>query len=69
MSVKVSPISKTAAILIIVIGAFVLLTGLVAGVLVNEVAGAAFILLGVVLYAMLLRFARKLRSEVSGATR
>ncbi|MDG6902435.1 MAG: hypothetical protein JRM80_10830 [Nitrososphaerota archaeon] len=69
MSVRVSPISKSAAILIIVIGAFVLLTGLVAGVLLNEVVGAAFMLLGVILYGLLLRLTRKLRSDDSRAAR
>ena len=69
MSVRVSPISKSAAVLIVVIGAFVLLTGLVAGVLVNEVVGVAFMVLGVMLYALLLRLTRRLRSDVSRATR
>ncbi len=65
MSVKASPVSKTAATLIIVLGIFVLLTGIVAGALVNEVFGAAFIVLGLGLYGLLLRFTRKLRTEVS----
>lgn len=69
LSVRVSPISKSAAVLIVVIGAFVLLTGLVARVLVNEVVGVAFMVLGVMLYALLLRLTRRLRSDVSRATR
>ena len=66
MSVRVSPISRTAAILILLIGAFVLLTGVVAGVLANVVAGAIFIAIGLALYGLLLRFTRKLRSEIAG---
>lgn len=67
MSVKASPISKTASVLIIVIGIFVLLTGLVAGVLGNVVAGVSFIVLGVILYLLLIRFTKKLRREISDA--
>lgn len=67
LSVRVSPISRTAAILIIAVGAFILLTGLIAGVVANEVAGAAFILLGAALYGLLLRFTRKLRGEAAGS--
>lgn len=64
MSVRVSPISRTAAILIMAIGAFVLLAGLVAGEPVSIVAGAAFITLGVVLYSLLFRFTKKLKQEI-----
>lgn len=66
MAVRASPVSKTAAILIIVIGVFVLFTGLVASVLANEVAGVAFIALGLALYGLLLRFTKRLRTEISG---
>ena len=66
MSVRASPISKTASVLIMIIGAFVLLTGVAAGVVVNVVAGAAFMVLGVALYGLLQRFARRLREEVAG---
>jgi len=64
MSVRVSPISKTAAILIIAIGAFVLLGGLVTGELASYVAGSAFVILGVVLYLILIWFTKKLRREI-----
>lgn len=57
MSIRVSPISKTAAILIVAIGVFVLFTGLVADVLASDVAGIAFIALGAFLYWFLYRFA------------
>lgn len=67
MTVRASPISKTAAILIILIGVFVLLTGLVAGVLATDVEGIAFIALGLALYGLLLRFTRRLRNEISGS--
>jgi len=65
MSVRVSPISKMAAILIIAVGAFVLLAGFVTGELASYIAGSAFVALGVVLYALLIWFTRKLRREIS----
>jgi membrane protein implicated in regulation of membrane protease activity len=65
MSVRVSPISKMAAILIIVVGAFVLLAGFVTGELASYVAGSAFLALGVALYLLLIWFTRKLRREIS----
>jgi len=64
MSVRVSPISRTAAILIIAIGAFVLLGGFVTGELASYIAGSAFVVLGVVLYALLIWFTKKLRREI-----
>ena len=66
MAVKASPISRTAAVLIMVIGAFVLVAGVAAGSLANEVAGTAFIVLGLALYGLLLRFTKKLREEARG---
>jgi len=65
MSVRVSPVSKIAAILIIAIGAFVLLGGFVTGDLASYIAGSAFVVLGVVLYLLLIWFTRKLRREIS----
>jgi drug/metabolite transporter (DMT)-like permease len=65
MSVRVSPISKIAAILIMAIGAFVLLAGFVTGELASYIAGSAFIVLGVILYVLLIWFTRKLRREIS----
>ncbi len=69
MSVKVraSPISRAAAILIIAIGAFVLLAGLATDILASDVAGSAFIILGVVLYLLLYKFTRKLEREIAEA--
>ena len=67
VQVRVSPISRTAAILIIAIGAFVLLAGLSTGELAYDVAGVAFLALGLVLYRVLLRFTRKLQKEISEA--
>lgn len=64
MSVRVSPISRTAAILIILVGLFVLFTGLVAGVPASEIAGAAFIVLGVSLYMLLFRITRRMERDV-----
>ena len=67
--VRVSPISKTAAILIIAVGVFVLFGGLVTGTLASDIAGLAFIVLGLILYRLLFRFTRKLEKEISGAER
>jgi len=64
MSVRVSPISKLAAILIIAVGAFVLLAAFVTGELASYIAGSAFVVLGVVLYVLLIWFTRKLRREI-----
>ena len=68
MAVRASPISRTAAILIIAVGAFVLLAGLVTGEAANEIAGVAFVVLGLVLYRLLFRFTRKLERELKEAT-
>ncbi|HUI22799.1 MAG TPA: hypothetical protein VLY82_00220 [Nitrososphaerales archaeon] len=64
MSVRVSPVSKIAAILIIAIGAFVLLGGFVTGDLASYIAGSAFVVLGVILYLLLIWFTKKLRREI-----
>jgi len=64
MSVRVSPVSKIAAILIIAVGAFVLLGGFVTGELASYIAGSAFVILGVVLYLLLIWFTKKLRREI-----
>ena len=60
MSVRVSPISRTAAILIIVLGVFTLF-------FVNEIAGVAFLALGVILYALLYRFTARLNTDIGRA--
>jgi uncharacterized membrane protein HdeD (DUF308 family) len=65
MSVRVSPVSKVAAILIIAVGVFVLLAGFATGQLASYIAGSAFVVLGVTLYILLLWFTRKLRREIS----
>ncbi len=67
LHVRVSPISRTAAILIIAIGAFVLLAGLSTGEPAYDVAGVAFLVLGLVLYRLLFRFTRKLQKEIDQA--
>ena len=59
MSVKVSPISRFASLLIILIGVFTLLAGWATGVLEDDIAGIAFIILGVVLYRLLYVLGRK----------
>jgi len=60
LSVRVSPISRTAAILIIVLGVFTLF-------FVNEIAGVAFLALGVILYALLYRFTARLNTDIGRA--
>jgi tetrahydromethanopterin S-methyltransferase subunit E len=59
MSVKVSPISRFASLLIIAIGIFTLLVGWATGILEDSIAGIAFIILGVVLYRLLYVLGRK----------
>lgn len=61
MSVRVSPISRTAAVLIILVGVFTLF-------FVNSIAGVAFLVLGAVLYALLYRFTSRLNSELKEGT-
>jgi len=53
MSVKVSPVSRTASLLIIAVGIFTLLVGQVNSIPEDTVAGIAFIILGIALYALL----------------
>ena len=65
MSVRVSPISKVAAILIIAVGAFVLLAAFVTGALASYIAGSAFVVLGVILYLLLIWFTRKLGRQIA----
>jgi len=65
MSVRVSPVSKLAAILIIGVGAFVLLSGFATGELANYIAGSAFVILGVALYVLLIWFTRKLERDIA----
>jgi uncharacterized membrane protein YiaA len=67
LSVRASPISKTAAILIMVVGVFVLFIGVAAGALANEVEGIVFIALGVALYGLLLKFTKRVRTDVRGS--
>ncbi len=52
--------------MIIIVGIFVLLAGLLARVVASEVEGIAFIALGLALYGLLRRFTRKLREEIRG---
>ena len=65
--VRVSPISRTAAILIVAVGVFVLTAGLITGALASDIAGGVFIALGLVLYYLLFRFTRKLERELAEA--
>ena len=67
MSVRVSPISRTAALLVIAVGVFVLVAGLTTGEAASDIAGVVFIALGLFLYGFLLRFTRKLEREISDA--
>lgn len=65
VKVRVSPVSRTAAVLIIAIGVFVLAVGLATGELASEVTGGAFLVLGAVLYYLLLRFTKRLQTAIS----
>jgi len=66
VSVRVSPISKTASILIIAVGIFTLIAGLTTGIIESTVAGVAITILGLVLYRLLYTFTRKLQKEMGG---
>ena len=66
MSIRVSPVSRTAALLIVALGIFTLVAGVATGGVETTVAGTAIALLGVVLYRLLYRFTRKLDREISG---
>jgi divalent metal cation (Fe/Co/Zn/Cd) transporter len=66
MSVRVSPVSKIASVLIIILGLFLLLGGWAAGEEADIVAGVAVTVLGVVLYRLLYRFSRKVQAELEG---
>ena len=63
MSVKVSPISRSASLLIIVVGIFTLVAGQATGNLEDSVAGTAFIILGVVLNRLLYVLGRKVEQN------
>jgi 1,4-dihydroxy-2-naphthoate octaprenyltransferase len=47
------------SLLIVAIGVFTLIGGLVTGILADLIAGIAIIILGIVLYGLLYRFGRK----------
>lgn len=64
MSLKVSGVSRTAALLIIVLGIFTLVVGVASAVFEDTVAGVAFVVLGVFLYSLLFRFTRKVEREI-----
>jgi membrane protein implicated in regulation of membrane protease activity len=68
MTVRVSPISKTAAILLIVLGLFTLVVGLASGVIEVTIAGLGIVVLGLALYRLLYRFTRNLQKEVREKT-
>ncbi len=66
MPVRVSPVSRLAAVLIIALGIFTLVSGLSTGTFENTVAGVAFTVLGVVLYRLLYTFTGKVQREIKG---
>lgn len=66
MSVRVSPVSKTAAIIITALGLFLLVGGVAAQEDETIIAGVAFTILGVVLYRLLFRFTKKIERELEG---
>jgi membrane protein implicated in regulation of membrane protease activity len=58
--VRVSPVSRGAALLVVAIGVFTFFY-------VNDVAGTAFVALGVALYWLLYRLARRIGREMEEA--
>jgi hypothetical protein len=69
MSVRVSPVSKTAAIIITVLGLFLLFGGLAAQDELDAIAGFAITVLGLALYRLLFRFTRKVTRELEEGER
>ncbi len=65
MPLRVSRVSRLAALSIVVVGAFTLVAGLATGLAEDTVAGSAFVVLGVILYGLLYRFTRKVEREIS----
>ncbi|QQG48139.1 MAG: hypothetical protein HY247_05120 [archaeon] len=59
MSARVSPVSKVSSVLIVAVGIFMVIAGLVGGTEANTIAGLAFVTLGVVLYVLLYRLGRR----------
>lgn len=68
VKVKASPISRTASLLIIMLGIFTLVAGLSTGIVANMIAGGAFIALGLFMYKLLYRFSRKVEREIERET-
>lgn len=62
LSVHASPVSRLAAVLIILLGVFTL-------VLVETFAGLVIIALGIFLYWLLYRFSARLKREITGEPR
>ena len=60
MAVRVSPISKSAAILLMVLGVFT-------AIAVNLVVGVVIFVVGLVLYRLLFRFTAKVQREIDQA--
>ncbi len=63
MSVSVSPISRLASVLIVIVGLFSLLVGQAVKNTGDTVSGIAFVILGIVLYALLATFSRKTKGK------
>jgi membrane protein implicated in regulation of membrane protease activity len=64
LSLKVSRVSRMAALLIIALGIFTLVVGLASAFLEDTIAGIAFVILGVFLYSLLFRFTRRVEHEI-----
>jgi hypothetical protein len=60
LSVRVSPISKSAAIMLMALGVFT-------AIFVNPFLGALIVVIGVVLYRLLFRFTAKVQRELDEA--
>ena len=69
MTVRVSPISKTAAVLLVILGLFTLVVGLATDVIGVTVAGLGIIVLGLALYRLLYRFTKKVQQDIREKTK
>jgi membrane protein implicated in regulation of membrane protease activity len=65
LTLRVSRVSRTAAILIILLGILTLAAGIATAMVSETVAGVAFLVLGIFLYWFLYRFTRRVEREIT----
>jgi len=66
VSLRVSPVSRIAAILIVILGLFTLTVSYPGGEVIGEIMGVAFVVLGLVLYGMLYKVRSWVERELDG---